>query len=106
MAEELKLKNERRNQIHTLIQNSLSSMLQEKVTDILNSQKSDFEKIKAINAAIDETNEISERYDRFLHGGKTESEIRKERIKRDKAQFDQYNKVLDDIFKTNGPLNI
>lgn len=103
---ELKLKNERRNQIHTLIQNSLSNILQEKVTNIIDNSASDFEKIKAINAAIDEMNEISERFDRLLHGGKTESEIRKERNERAKVQFNQYNKVLDDIFKTNGPLNI
>lgn len=103
MAEELKLKLERRNQIHTLIQNSLKSMLQERVTDILdNYNKSDFEKIKTINAAIDETNEISERFDRLLHGGKTESEMRKEQNERAKAEFGKlYNNVFDDIFKTN-----
>ena len=95
MAEELKLKIERRNQIHTLIQKSLEDLLQYKVTDILdNYNKSDFEKIKTINAAIEEMNDISERFDRLLHGGKTEDELQKERDS-------EITKHINEVFKSS-----
>lgn len=82
-----------RDKLHHEIQASIRRQKEAAIDDIL--KKADPEKkvdtLLAIKSIVDAHNKMSERWDRFLHNGNTESEEKKK-------EFEKVNKQLDDLF--------
>ena len=82
-----------RDKLHHEIQASIQRQKEAAIDDIL--RKADPEKkantLLAIKSIVDTHDKMSERWDRFLHNGKTEAEEKK-------TEFEKVNKQLDDLF--------
>ena len=89
-----------RDKLHHEIQASIQRQKEAAIDDIL--RKADPEKkadtLLTIKSIVDAHNKMSERWDRFLHNGNTESEEKEKKKEKKKKEIEKANKQLDNLF--------